>query len=66
MPLALITAAASGVVRCLIKALAASGCLAAVLTPAVFTNQFCSSAGSEPTSRTPLADINEGAFPIAS
>jgi|EndMetStandDraft_4_1072995.scaffolds.fasta_scaffold590663_2 hypothetical protein len=37
MPFALMAAAASGVVTCVIKALAASGGLAAVLTPAVFT-----------------------------
>src|SRR5262249_56844796 len=60
MPFALMTAAASGVVRCLIRALAASGCLAVVLTPAVLTNQSWSSAGSRPTSCTPLADTSEG------
>jgi len=36
MPFALMTAAASGVARYLIRALAASGSLAAALTPAVF------------------------------
>ena len=66
MPFALMTAAASGVVRCLIRALAASGCLAVALTPAVLTNQLCSSAGRGPTNCTPLADRSEGVAPIAS
>ena len=53
MPFALNAAAAVRVVRCLIRASAASGCLAAALMPAVFTNQFCNSAGNKPASSTP-------------
>ena len=66
MPFVLMTAAASGVARDLIRALAASGCLAAALTPAVFTNQLCNSPGRTPTICTPLTDSSVGMPAIAS